>query len=353
MLRATRSGSDRDTGGDVRLGFLELEEQSEVRFGGVSDVAVDADGRLHLLTRNPGAVVVYDADGGYLQSWGLACFVLPHGITMDGGGRVCVVDQGAHTVSVFTARGDPIGVMGRRGQPSDSGCDWDLPTYKERYLSIRQGAAPFNNPTQAAVAADGSYYVTDGYGNARVHHFSPSFALLDSWGGPGSRPGEFRLPHSVCLLADGRVVVADRENERLQLFSESGEFLEEWTDFQRPAAVVSTRQGMIVVVEAAWKKGDHSFTRGAVDAAESGGFSVVDAHGRRVARYRSSEESSPTGLSPHGLAEGPDGTLYVAEIAGRIAPDTTVGPEGAACRGLITIEPPDRGGWGATTPSAG
>jgi streptogramin lyase len=67
--------------------------------------------------------------------------------------------------------------------------------------------------------------VSDGYGKARVHKFSPDGALLLSWGGPGAAHGQFRLPHSIRVDGDDRVWVADRENSRLQIFDENGEFL--------------------------------------------------------------------------------------------------------------------------------
>src|SRR5438477_273239 len=83
------------------------------------------------------------------------------------------------------------------------------------------------------VAPGGDLYVTDGYGNARVHRFSAEGRLLQSWGEPGAGPGQFNLPHGIAVLADGRVLVADRENDRIQLFDPEGKYLDQWTQVQR------------------------------------------------------------------------------------------------------------------------
>src|SRR5439155_15039166 len=94
--------------------------------------------------------------------------------------------------------------------------------------SIIRGGPPFNRPTNLAVAPSGDVYVSDGYGNCRVHRYAADGKLIGSWGEPGSGPGQFILPHSVWVAADGRVLVADRENDRIQVFSPSGEYLTEW-----------------------------------------------------------------------------------------------------------------------------
>src|SRR4051812_21087516 len=221
---------------DLALGVLALEEQRDVKFADVSDIAVDSDDNIYLLTRREGAVVIYDTDGRYQRSWGAGRFVLPHGITIDDDDHVHVVDQGDHVVRRFTKGGEEIDRIGTPGMPSDTGVDWSLPTYKERYLSTVRGGPPFNNPTKLALAADGTPYVSDGYGNARVHHFTADGQLVRSWGEPGSAPGQFRLVHGVHVDSDGRVLVCDRENGRVQCFSGQGELLDVWDAVQRPTA---------------------------------------------------------------------------------------------------------------------
>lgn len=322
---------------------LELTGSPPGRFAGASDVAVDGDGNLLVLGRDPAGVFVYDPGGRYLRSWATPPLVWPHGITSSGDGGAVVVDQGAHA-AYLVADGSVVATAGVPGEPSDTGCDWSLPRYPDRYRSIRRGGPPFNNPTKAARAPDGTWYVTDGYGNARVHHFSPGFELLASFGEPGSDPGQFRLPHSLCVLPDARVVVADRENERLQVFTPDGDLLEVWGGVQRPAAVTLAGD-VLVVAEGAWRTGDHSFTHGDVAAARPGGVSVVELTGEVVARYRPGQEENQT-WSPHGLAWDGADTCYLVDLAGRVPVVT----DGERQSGLVTIrlgdlgEPTRRGG---------
>ena len=292
------------------LGASKISLQSSgVQFADVSDIAVDSADNLYLLTRQRGAVLVYGADGRFLRAWGVDRFALPHGITIDGDDKVFVVDQGAHAVFIFTTTGDEIGVIGTPGAPSDTGVDWNLPTYKERYLSTTRGGPPFNNPTKLALAPDGSMYVSDGYGNARVHRFTADGELLQSWGQPGSQPGQFRLVHSVCVLDDGRVLVCDRENDRIQSFTPDGELLDVWSSVQRPTAVVPGPEGTLVVAELGWKRGDHSFVTGEVTDPLPGGVSVLDSAGRLLARFQDGEITRP-----HGLGRSGEGTIYVAQL---------------------------------------
>ena len=132
--------------------------------------------------------------------------------------------------------------LGTPNVPSDTG-------YDARTLdSIRCGAGPFNSCTKVSIAPNGDLYVSDGYGNARVHRFSPKGELLQSWGEPGTGPGQFHLVHGVLVLPDGRVLVADRENDRIQFFSPDGEYLEQWTDVRR-CAIIPTRLVFIYVAE--------------------------------------------------------------------------------------------------------
>jgi hypothetical protein len=297
------------------LDVLDLEVQTDVAFTDVSDIAVDSADNIYLLTRRDGAVVVYTSEGRYVRSWGVDRFVLPHGITIDDRDVVHIVDQGEHTVRTYTTKGDDIALIGTPGVPSDTGVDWSLPTYKERYVSTTRGGPPFNNPTKVAMAPDGSTFVSDGYGNARVHHFSPSGELLPSWGEPGSEPGQFRLVHSVLVSAEGRVLVADRENDRVQCFTQDGTLVGIWDSVLRPAAAAPGRSGTYVVAELEWKVGDHSFVSGPVTTPIPPRISVLDGAGHALARYVQGNEDRLTIWRPHGLGVNPrTGRVYVAQL---------------------------------------
>jgi peptidylamidoglycolate lyase len=85
----------------------------------------------------------------------------------------------------------------------------------------------FNLPTDVAVADDGCFYVSDGYGNSRVVKFSPTGKYIKAWGVFGNKPGQFIIPHGIAIDRNNIIYVADRQNNRLQLFDTSGNFLKE------------------------------------------------------------------------------------------------------------------------------
>jgi sugar lactone lactonase YvrE len=186
------------------------------RHGDVAGVATDADDRVYVFNRSEHPLIVYDRDGRFLTSWGEGVFTRPHGITI-AGDVVYLADDSDHTVRKFTLEGRLLQTLGTVNQPSDSG--YIAPSL----TTIKRGAGPFNRPTRLSVAPSGDMYVSDGYGNARVHRFSTSGELLQSWGEPGTQPGQLNLPHSVWAHSDGRVFVCDRENDRVQIFSPTGE----------------------------------------------------------------------------------------------------------------------------------
>ncbi len=161
----------------------------------------------------------------------------------------------------------------------------------------------------------GDLYVSDGYGNCRVHQFSPSGQLLRSWGTAGEGPGEFYLPHGIAVAADGRVFVCDRENDRIQIFSPDGEYLTEWIDTQRPTHIVFDPQGRAYVSELWWHKGQVSGRHGGIDTARPGRVSVLDKDGKLLARWGGpNAEAAGNFAAPHGIAVDSRGDVYVSEV---------------------------------------
>ena len=100
---------------------------------------------------------------------------------------------------------------------------------------------PFHRCTHTALSPQGDLYVSDGYGNARVHKFAPNGKLLRSWGEPGTDPGQFNIPHNICCDADGWVYVADRENHRVQVFDGNGQYETQWNNMHRPSGLYLER----------------------------------------------------------------------------------------------------------------
>jgi hypothetical protein len=273
-------------------------------------VDVDAEDNVYLLTREKARLIVYDRQGRFLRSWGEDIFTeRTHGLTVSPDGRVYCVDDGAHCVYLFSPTGELLQTIGNKGVASDTGYDGTL-------QSIR-GGPPFNRPTNLAVAPGGDLYVTDGYGNCKVHRFSAKGELIQSWGDPGNGPGQFNLPHGLAVAADGRVLVADRENDRVQIFTPDGKFIGAWTDLQRPTNVRIGSDGLFYVSELWWRLGQVSQVHGETTTDKPGRVSVFDADGKVVTRFgSSSERRAEPGyfVAPHDIAVDSRGDVYVAEV---------------------------------------
>ncbi len=180
-------------------------------FGRVSAVVEAPDDTVVVFHRGPAIepVVVLDRAGRYVRSWD-AAFGLPHGMRLSADGHLWLTDAGRHRVLKTTLTGE---ILLELGTPDVAGAD-------ER---------TFDKPTDVAVAADGSVYVSDGYGNCRIVRFDPDGGYLGAWGRAGSGPAEFDTPHSVAVAPDGLVWVSDRENHRIQRFEPDGHYIDAWT----------------------------------------------------------------------------------------------------------------------------
>jgi DNA-binding beta-propeller fold protein YncE len=197
--------------GELRFGTDEDPMPPGWKFGRVSAVAVNAGGEVFAFHRGLRAdpVIVFDSKGRYVRSWGKGLFASPHGLRIDPSGNVWITDTGSHQVMKFTQKGELLLALGTKG---------------------RAGATPetFDKPTDIAFAGDGSFYVSDGYGNSRVVKFSKEGKYLLEWGKPGRGPSEFNTPHSVQTDSAGAVYVSDRENNRIQIFTPEGKFVRMW-----------------------------------------------------------------------------------------------------------------------------
>ncbi|MCL4535967.1 MAG: peptidyl-alpha-hydroxyglycine alpha-amidating lyase family protein [Bacteroidetes bacterium] len=263
-------------------------------WGHTSGAAADAQDNVYVFNRTAHPVIVYDRQGNFLRSWGEGIFSRPHGVFITPDQLVYGSDDMAHVIRKFDLQGRLLETMGTVGQPSDSGYveKGDL---MERLNSIKRGAGPFNRPTKLVVAPWGEKYVTDGYGNARVHRFTADGALIQSWGEPGHGPGEFFLPHGLAIDARERILVADRENSRVQIFSRDGKFLEEWTDLRRPGDIAIDKDGVLYISES------------------PGAVCVKDLDGKVLSRFSAEEGRALRGA--HSICVDSRGDLYVCEIA--------------------------------------
>jgi hypothetical protein len=275
-------------------------------------VACDSRNRVFVFLRGPSPVRVYEPDGTFVAAWGEGVFVRPHGLFIGPDDTVYCTDDFDHSVRAFSPEGRLLLTIGTRGQPSDTGAT------SIDYRTIQRAGPPFHFPTNLALGPDGDLYVADGYGNARVHRFSPAGKLLRSWGEPGSGPGQFHVPHGIAVDADGTVFVADRENSRLQLFGPDGDYRSEWTDVARPCqAFIDRERGWVYVAELGFRAGRWPGT-GTHQPGDTGGrVSIFDRAGKLLARWGGGENPTAPGdfFAPHGIWVDSRGDLYVSEVA--------------------------------------
>jgi DNA-binding beta-propeller fold protein YncE len=265
---------------------------------------------VFVFNRGDQPVAVFDPAGRPLGAWGAGQFTRPHGIWIGPDDAVYCTDDMGHTVSKFTPEGRLIWTLGTRGQPSDTGAT------SIDYRTIRRAGPPFHYPTNLACAPSGELFISDGYGNARIHRYSADGKLLQSWGEPGSGPGEFQVPHGIVVDARGTVIVADRENSRLQFFTPGGAFLREWTDVARPCEVAIDAAGRVYVAELGYRAGLWPGTSPPHPDATGGRVSIFDSAGKLLARLGGGERPTEPGdfFAPHDIWLDSRGSLYVAEV---------------------------------------
>jgi DNA-binding beta-propeller fold protein YncE len=211
---------------------------------GQTGIVTDSRDRVFLFNRSDHPLIVLDADGSYYTSWGEGVLSSAHGMFIDRQENIYLPVMNSHVVLKYSPSGNLLMTLGTWDQPSDTGWSGN---YSD---PVKQAAGPFHRPTDVAISPAGDLYISDGYGNARVHRFTADGELQMSWGVPGkTAPGEFHVPHGVWVHTDGRVLVADRENNRVQIFSPQGEFLTQWTDLARPCDIYIDADEAVYVPE--------------------------------------------------------------------------------------------------------
>lgn len=273
-------------------------------------VATDSRDRVYVFNRGEHPVMVFDRDGTFLNAWGEGLFVRPHGITIGPDDAVYCTDDMGHSVRKFSPDGKLLLSLDVNGIPSDTGAT------SMDYRTILRAGPPFHYPTNVALSPEGNLYVSDGYGNARVHKFSPDGRLLLSWGEPGSGNGQFHLPHGIAVDRQGIVYVADRENSRIQLFTADGIFHAQWTEVARPCQVFLDDAENVYVAELGFHAGIWPGTADPTADAPGGRVSIFDRHGELRARWGGGRNPCMAGdfFAPHGICVDRHGDIYVAEV---------------------------------------
>ena len=280
-------------------------------WGSTGGAAVDASGNIWVAERcgqnscdgrTEAPVLEFDPSGKLLRSFGAGMFIFPHGITVDHDGNVWVTDaRGAHgkgqQVIKFSPEGKVLMTLGTAGVAGD-------------------GPDTFNQPSAVAIAPNGDIFVADGHdkgSNSRIVKFSKEGKFIKTWGKRGSAPGEFDTPHGVAFDSKGRLFVADRTNNRIQIFDQDGKFLDQWQQFSRPSGIYIDKNDVLYVSDSesrekegyghhpGWKRGIR------VGSARDGG--VVAFIPDTFPDPENSATSGSEGISADG-----NGIIYGAEV---------------------------------------
>ena len=270
--------------------------------GQVSGVAVDSHNHVFVFHRAEGSwatdktqpiasptILCFDgATGQLLASWGEKRFLEPHGLRVDRDDNIWVTDRGLQQVFKFSHDGKLLLTIG-----------------SERTAGV--DGTHFDKPTDIAFASDGSVYISDGYGNSRVAKFAPDGKFLFDWGHKGSGPGEFTLPHSVAVDAQGLVYVADRGNARIQIFDANGKFLNQWKspELGRPWTLVIGPDKLLYVVDGGDLK---------PAPPDRGQILKLDLQGKILAKWSRFGNYDGQIYWGHAISVAKDGAVYVGDV---------------------------------------
>lgn len=258
-----------------------LQLPANFQFGGITAVTVDAKDNLYVFHRGKQPIAVFDKAGKFLRSWGDDQVKTAHGLRLDAEGNVWTTDLGTHQVIKYDPAGKVLLTLGKKNQ---AGTTRDT----------------FNKPADIAFTPEGDCYVADGYGNSRVVKFSAEGKYLLEWGQKGKGPGEFNLPHAIFLDKKGRVYVGDRENNRVQVFTAAGKFIEQWPDTGAPFGLFLQMEKKVLVAD-----GRANLVR------------ILDMEGKGLEMFGQKGMDAGQFELPHGICADSQGAVYVAEVAGK------------------------------------
>jgi sugar lactone lactonase YvrE len=184
--------------------------------GAPASVAFDSRGHMFVLSRGPHPLTELDANGTYVRSFGEGLFTRSHGLRIDKDDNLWATDVGGHVVYKLNPQGQVLLMLGTKGQKGE----WNSATHL------------LNEPNDLAIAQNGDVFIVQGHtpgpvGDPRVLKFDKNGVFIKSWGGKGKEPGKFEVAHGIALDAQGLLWVADRENQRIQIFDADGKFIRE------------------------------------------------------------------------------------------------------------------------------
>jgi DNA-binding beta-propeller fold protein YncE len=253
----------------VKRDWIKLPQNKPLNH--ISGVSTDNDGHIYVLQRSNPFMLIFSNDGELLDEWYDETLSDGHYFRLTNDGRVCVVDRNHHRIVIFNRSGQILQVIGDQQNPGRLGI-------------------PFNHPTDVSVTDQGNFFVSDGYGNFSVHHLDSNGGLINTWGKPGKGKGEFTVPHSVLVDQRDRVLVVDRENNRVQIFNQSGNYLGEINHLYRPMNIYEDKDGFFYVTD------------------QTPTVKLFHSNGELLGRFLT------LGTIGHGVTVDENGDIYIAEM---------------------------------------
>ena len=266
-------------------------------------------------------ILQFDTSGKLLKSFGHGLIVSPHKIAIDREGNIWVADNGSapgkgQQVHKFTPDGTHVLTLGKAGVAG-------------------VGLDEFDQPTDVAIATSGDVFVADGHsggggatGNARIMKFDRKGTFLKTWGRKGMGAGEFDVPHALAFDSRGRLFVADRQNNRIQIFDQEGRCIAQWFQFGRPSGITIDRNDVLYVADSESRDGRSS--SGPPSLPPTGyGFNLGAQRGIRIGSARDGAVRyfipdpcpypyATASSMAEGIAVDRDGNLYGADFLGTV-----------------------------------
>ena len=277
----SRQSENRSTAGvsyQLAPDFPQL--QSKIALEAASAVATDSKGEILVFHRGENPILRFDVNGKLLHSFGKGMFDSAHGLRVDANDNIWVTDNANHTVMKLSREGHILMTLGKKNEPGED-------------------ASHFNKPADIAFSANGDFYVADGYGNSRIVKFDQAGKFLMAWGKKGTGPGEFNLPHTVQVDAEGSLYVGDRENNRIQVFDADGKFIRQ-IERIAPFGLFITPDQLLFVADGRANK----VTKMRLD-------------GSILTSWGTTGDEPGNFRMAHGLTVARDGAVYVTEITGK------------------------------------
>ena len=278
--------------------------------GAAIGIVPDGKGGTWLQHRSNPAILHVDATGKIIKRFDVT-FSSSHGMCMDRDGNFWAVDSGpfantpeagikGNQVFKFSPEGKLMLTLGKAGV-STAGND------------------TFIQPTACTSTPDGNVLIADGHwprptsgpqDGDRLVWYSRDGKFIKAFGSHGRKPGEFMGPHGLAFDSQGRLFVADRSNNRIQIFDKDMKIVDEWRHFGRPSNVWILKDDSLIVSDSE----SNQRIGGAEDAPEGGGNAIRNPGWKNGIRIGSARDGSIKyfieGTRPEGLAADELGNIF-------------------------------------------